>query len=130
MSSNPHTNKPTPALGQPANVASAQHTQGSAEPAPPMLVDPAVDDAMSRLTALQLDAHAQTLRAISAPTELDAAADDEVSALIAVRFGAHAAMLENVGAQFAAAHEALMKSLTANDNSNSAADTGDTTPAT
>lgn len=85
---------------------------------------------MSRLTALQLDAHAQTLRAISAPTELDAAADDEVSALIAVRFGAHAAMLENVGAQFAAAHEALMKSLTANDNSNSAADTGDTTPAT
>ncbi|WP_373139523.1 PE family protein [Mycobacterium marinum] len=130
MPSKPRTNSPTPAPGEPVNVASPQHTEGPAEPSPPMLVDPPVDDVMARLTALQLDAYAQALRAISAPTELDAAAGDEVSALVAVRFGGYGAVLEKIGAQFAAAHAALMKSLTTNGNSGSAADAGDATATT
>lgn len=130
MSSTPHTNKATPAPGEPAKAASTQDTPGSVKPAQPVDVDPAADDAMARLTALQLDAHAQTLRAVSAPTEVNAAAADEVSALTAARFGAHAAMLQRVSAQFAAAHEALMKSLTNSANSDVVADPGGANPAT
>lgn len=122
--------KPAAAIGEPAKVKptlSGRDTDGSTHPT---VADSAADDAVMRMTALHLDAHAQTLRALNPPTGLDPAGADEVSALTAALFDAHAETLQKVAARFAAAHEAMLKSLAKNATSDAAADRGDATPAT
>lgn len=90
----------------------------------------AADRAISRLTALQLDAYAQTLRGLHAPTVVVPSAGDEVSALTAARFVAHAQNLQEISARFAAAHEALIRSLAISANLDFPPNPSDSTPTT
>lgn len=122
--------KPAAAKGKLAKIKPNSSADDTAGAAPPAEADAAADDAVTRMTALHLDAHAQTLRAVNLPIGLDPAAADEVSALTAALFGAHAETLQEIALRFAAAHEAMMKSLASNANPDDTEDHGDGTPAT
>jgi hypothetical protein len=129
MSATPPRDKPAAESHAPAQVASTDSTPEIVKPTPPTQVDLAADDAMAKLTALHLDAYAQTILAATAPTGVDPPAGDEVSALTAARFGAHAQSFKEISLRFAAAHEALMKSLANNADRGAAANPGDATTA-
>lgn len=129
MASKPRPKKSAATTREADEVASTEGVQGTGV-APPPAVDPAAADAVSKLTALQLDSYAQTFRALTAPTEVDAAAADPVSIQSAARFSSYAEMFEQVSARFAAAHEMLVKGLTADAGPDGEADPTDATPAT
>lgn len=128
MSPTPEQKVPTAGPDDPGQAAPIDGAHSKSGSTPPQS-DLAADLAISRLTALRLDAYAQTLRALSPPTDVAPPGGDEVSALTAAQFGSYAQMLQTVSVRFAAAHDALMKRLANEADSNAIVEPGDGTTA-